>query len=156
MKAHAIRLLAAALAAAILASGCGPVQPPAEVAEFQEQAKQARQAVDDAAKQAKAADDAMRQMVDRANQAIAGGREQIARMGDLTALDDQAKAFITNTLADSELAVQQHAMPVIQEAWRRFPDQRKWLEAQLRGQIEGATGEARRQWQEALTGLLAP
>lgn len=146
---------ALALASALTLAGCGSIEPPKEVAEAQNKFEDARKSVDEAAQKAKAAEDAMRRMVDRANQAIADGKAQIERMKSATTLDDQAKKYITDTLADAEVAVQQHALPAIQEAYRKFPEQRQWLEAKMKEQIERASGEGKRQWQEALANLQA-
>lgn len=146
---------ALALASAVTLAGCGSVEPPKEVTDAKAKYEEARKTVDEAAQKAKAAEDAMRRMVDRANQAIADGKAQIERMKNATTLDDRAKKYITDTLADAEVAVQQHALPAIQEAWRKFPDQRQWLEAKMKEQIDRASGEGKRQWEEALTNLQA-
>lgn len=147
--------IAVTIGSALALVGCGPVEPPKEVSEAKTKFEDARKSVDEAAQRAKAAEDAMRKMVDRANQAIADGKAQIERMKKATTLDDQAKKYITDTLADAEVAVQQHALPAIQEAWRKFPDQRVWLEGRMKEQIDRASGEMKGQWEEALANLKA-
>lgn len=159
MKFNAIVL--GVLAAALM--GCAAVEQKVEqvqqdaeqavTAKVNEATAAAQQKANAAAEQAK--QDILKQVDPQGTMQNAAAKVQEAQtmLGKIEkgqVFDPAVQKWIETTMADASQAVRATAIPVMNAAYEKFPEKRKWLEGEVNQAMKGADGAVRTAWQDVL------